>query len=145
MQQEEQGMLDMMANLQQLKAELELQGRNYMSDKVVRGHIVMADLPNMGTSVQCGLRPCIVVSNNKANMYSPNVIVVPLTSRNKKPLPTHYTMQPTRLNGLKVASTALAEQIITLSKTMIKKVVGKVDEEHIDNINHIIKESISLF
>ena len=135
----------MMANLQQLKAELELQGQKFMSDKVSRGDIIMVDLPNMGTSVQCGMRPCIVVSNNKANMYSPNVIVVPLTSRNKKPLPTHYTMQPTRLNGLKVASTALAEQIITLSKTMIKRVVGKVDEEHIDNINRIIKESISLF
>ena len=145
MQQEEQGMLDMMANLQQLKAELEQQGRNYMSDKVVRGQIVMVDLPNMGNSVQCGLRPCIIVSNNRANLYSPNVIVVPLTSRSKKPLPTHYTMQPTRLNGLKTASTALAEQIITLSKDMIKKVIGKVDEEHIDNINHIIKESISLF
>ena len=146
MQQEEQGMLDMMANkLQQLKAELELQGQQYMADKVMRGQIIMADLPCTGTSIQTGLRPCVVISNNKANMYSPNVIVVPLTSKNKKPLPTHYTMQPTRLNGLKVASTALAEQIITLSKTMIKKVVGKVDEEHIDNINHIIKESISLF
>ena len=145
MQQEEQGMLDMMANLQQLKAELELQGQQYMADKVMRGQIIMADLPCTGTSIQTGLRPCVVISNNRANKFSPNVIVVPLTSRNKKPLPTHYTMQPTRLNGLKVASTALAEQIITLSKTMIKKVVGKVDEEHIDNINHIIKESISLF
>ena len=145
MQQEEQGMLDMMANLQQLKAELELQGQQYMADKVMRGQIIMADLPCTGTSIQMGLRPCVVISNNRANKFSPNVIVVPLTSRNKKPLPTHYTMQPTRLNGLKVASTALAEQIITLSKTMIKKVVGKVDEEHIDNINHIIKESISLF
>ena len=139
-------MLDMMANqLKQLKAELELQGQKFMSDKVVRGQIVMVDLPNMGTSVQCGLRPCIVVSNNKANTFSPNVIVVPLTSRNKKPLPTHYTMQPTRNNGLKVSSTALAEQIITLSKTMIKKVVGKVDTEHMEQINRIIKESISLF
>lgn len=136
----------MMANqLKQLKAELELQGQKFMSDKVVRGQIVMVDLPNMGTSVQCGLRPCIVVSNNKANTFSPNVIVVPLTSRNKKPLPTHYTMQPTRNNGLKVSSTALAEQIITLSKTMIKKVVGKVDTEHMEQINRIIKESISLF
>ena len=139
-------MLDMMASqLKQLKAELELQGQKFMSDKVVRGQIVMVDLPNMGTSVQCGLRPCIVVSNNKANTFSPNVIVVPLTSRNKKPLPTHYTMQPTRNNGLKVSSTALAEQIITLSKTMIKKVVGKVDTEHMEQINRIIKESISLF
>ena len=146
MQQEEQGMLNMMASqLKQLKAELEQTGKQFMADKVVRGQIVMVDLPNMGNSVQCGLRPCIIVSNNRANLYSPNVIVVPLTSRSKKPLPTHYTMQPTRLNGLKTASTALAEQIITLSKDMIKKVIGKVDEEHIDNINHIIKESISLF
>ena len=145
MQQEEQGMLDMMANLQQLKAELEQTGKQFMADKVVRGQIVMVDLPNMGNSVQCGLRPCIIVSNNRANLYSPNVIVVPLTSRNKKPLPTHYTMLPSKNNGLKVASTVLAEQILTLSKTMIKRVIGKVEEEHIDNINHIIKESISLF
>ena len=77
MQQEEQGMLDMMANLQQLKAELEQTGKQFMADKVVRGQIVMVDLPNFGGSIQTGLRPCIVVSNNKANMYSPNVIVVP--------------------------------------------------------------------
>lgn len=145
MQQEEQGMLDMMANLQQLKAELELQGQKFMSDKVVRGQIIMADLPCTGTSIQTGLRPCVVISNNRANTFSPNVIVVPLTSKNKKPLPTHYTMLPSKNNGLKVASTVLAEQILTLSKTMIKRVIGKVEEEHIDNINHIIKESISLF
>ena len=145
MQQEEQGMLDMMANLQQLKAELEQTGKQFMADKVVRGQIIMADLPCTGTSIQTGLRPCVVISNNKANTFSPNVIVVPLTSRNKKPLPTHYTMLPSKNNGLKVASTVLAEQILTLSKTMIKRVIGKVEEEHIDNINHIIKESISLF
>ena len=145
MQQEEQGMLDMMANLQQLKAELEQTGKQFMADKVVRGQIVMADLPCTGTSIQTGLRPCVVISNNKDNTFSPNVIVVPLTSRNKKPLPTHYTMLPTKNNGLKVASTVLAEQILTLSKCMIKRVIGKVEEEHIDNINHIIKESISLF
>ena len=145
MQQEEQGMLDMMANLQQLKAELEQTGKQFMADKVMRGQIIMADLPCTGTSIQTGLRPCVVISNNKANTFSPNVIVVPLTSRSKKPLPTHYTMLPSKNNGLKVASTVLAEQILTLSKTMIKRVIGKVEEEHIDNINHIIKESISLF
>ena len=145
MQQEEQGMLDMMANLQQLKAELEQTGKQFMADKVVRGQIIMADLPCTGTSIQTGLRPCVVISNNRANTFSPNVIVVPLTSKNKKPLPTHYTMLPSKNNGLKVASTVLAEQILTLSKTMIKRVIGKVEEEHIDNINHIIKESISLF
>ena len=73
MQQEEQGMLDMMANLQQLKAELEQQGRNYMSDKVVRGHIVMADLPNMGTSVQG-----VIGMNNKLLKGLINAILIEL-------------------------------------------------------------------
>jgi mRNA interferase MazF len=145
LQQEEQGMLDMMANLQQLKAELEQQGRNYMSDKITRGQIVMANLPVMGTSVQHGLRPCIIVSNNKANTYSPNVVLVPLTSRSKKPLPTHYTIVPTLKNGLKVNSTALAEQIITISKSAIQKVIGCVDNSDMIHVNKILKESISLF
>mgnify|MGYP002513201237 CR=1 FL=1 len=83
MQQEEQGMLDMMANLQQLKAELELQGQQYMADKVMRGQIIMADLPCTGTSIQTGLRPCVVISNNRANKFSPNVIVVPLTTQTR--------------------------------------------------------------
>lgn len=139
-------MLDMMANqLKQLKAELELQGQKFMSDKVVRGQIVMVSLPNMGTSVQHGMRPCIIVSNNKANTFSPNVVLVPLTSRSKKPLPTHYTIEPTRNNGLKNNSTALAEQIITISKSAIQKVIGYVDNHDMIHVNKILKESISLF
>ena len=135
----------MASQLQQLKAELEQTGKQFMADKVVRGQIVMVDLPNMGTSVQCGLRPCIIVSNNKANTYSPNVVLVPLTSRSKKPLPTHYTIMPTFKNGLKVNSTALAEQIITISKSAIQKVIGYVDNHDMLCVNKILKESISLF
>jgi mRNA interferase MazF len=139
-------MLDMMASqLQQLKAELEQTGKQFMADKITRGQIVMANLPAMGTSVQHGLRPCIIVSNNKANTYSPNVVLVPLTSRSKKPLPTHYTIMPTLKNGLKVNSTALAEQIITISKSAIQKVIGCVDNSDMIHVNKILKESISLF
>jgi mRNA interferase MazF len=73
------------------------------------------------------------------------VIAVPLTSRNKKDMPTHYALQPSKVNGLKVRSTILAEQILTVSKNAIKRIIGVVEDQHIDNINKIIKESISLF
>ena len=48
--------------------------------KIERGDILIADLGKAsGTSIQSGIRPVIVISNNKANTYSPVVTVVPLT------------------------------------------------------------------
>ena len=47
-----------------------------------RGDILWADLGMFPTtSVQGGVRPVIVVSNNKANTYSSVITVVPMTSR----------------------------------------------------------------
>ena len=36
-----------------------------------------------------GIRPVVIVQNDVANKYSPTVIVVPITSKNKKNIPTH--------------------------------------------------------
>lgn len=132
-----------MKTLEQLKAQL--QAEEMRLQEVKRGQIVMLDLPTVSGSVQNGLRPCVIISNNKANKFSPNVIAVPLTSRNKKDMPTHYALQPSKVNGLKVTSTILAEQILTVSKNAIKRIIGVVEDQHIDNVNKIIKESISLF
>ena len=132
-----------MKTLADLKTKL--QAEEMRLQEVKRGQIVMLDLPTVAGSVQNGLRPCVIISNNKANKFSPNVIAVPLTSRNKKDMPTHYALQPSKVNGLKVTSTILAEQILTVSKNAIKRVIGIVDDQHIDNVNKIIKESISLF
>lgn len=132
-----------MKTLADLKAQL--QAEEMKLQEVKRGQIVMLDLPTVSGSVQNGLRPCVIISNNKANKFSPNVIAVPLTSRNKKDMPTHYALQPSKINGLKVTSTILAEQILTVSKNAIKRVIGVVEDQHIDNVNRIIKESISLF
>lgn len=132
-----------MKTLEQLKAQL--QAEEMRLQEVKRGQIVMLDLPTVSGSVQNGLRPCVIISNNKANKFSPNVIAVPLTSRNKKDMPTHYLLEPSKRNGLRVASTVLAEQILTVSKNAIKRVIGVVEDQHIDNVNKIIKESISLF
>lgn len=54
-----------------------------------RGDVIVAKLPRIGGSVQAGVRPCIVVQNDTGNIYSPVAIVVPLTTENKKRLPTH--------------------------------------------------------
>ena len=132
-----------MKTLAELKAQL--QQEEAKAREIKRGQIIMAELPTVGGSVQNGMRPVMVISNDKANKFSPNIIAVPLTSRDKKHLPTHCKLQPTKKNGLKVASTVLCEQILTLSKDCIKKVIGAVDGEHLPMVDKAIKESISLF
>lgn len=54
--------------------------------KFLRGDIYYANLePHLG-SEQGGIRPVVVVQNNTANCYSPNLIVAPVTSNiGKKP------------------------------------------------------------
>lgn len=68
-----------------------------------------------GSHVQHGHRPCIIVSNNAANTYSPVVTIVPLTSQlRKKRLPTHVTIHSPKLHETGFAA---CEQIITLDKS----------------------------
>ncbi len=55
-------------------------------------------------------RPGIVVSCDELNEYSPSVEVVYLTTKDKKPMPTHVPIL------CKINSTALCETIYTVSK-----------------------------
>ena len=87
-----------------------------------RFEIWLADLPAFDNShVQHGYRPVVVVSNDSANKYSPIITVVPLTSRTKKPLPTHVLLHWS--DGCRT-STALCEQILTIDKNRCRRCIG---------------------
>ena len=113
--------------------------------EIARGMIVMVDLPTGNGSVQGGTRPAVVISNNRGNKFSPVLIVVPLTSRTKKLLPTHHTIEPSMINGLSKTSIVLAEQIITIGKDMVRNIVGTLEEIDINFINHKVMTSLALF
>ena len=99
---------------------------------MIRGEIFMVDLPRTTTSLQSGSRPCVLISNNKANTYSPMVHIIPLTSRNKNNLPTHVEVD--KNCGLLVTSIALCEQSMLIPKEYIKEKVGKCDSNTIKKI-----------
>ena len=114
--------------------------------EIARGMIVMVDLPLGNNSVQGGTRPAVVISNDKGNKFSPVLIVVPLTSRmDKKYMPTHHTIEPSMINGLSKTSIALAEQIITVGKDMVRNIVGTLEEMDVNFINHKVMTSLALF
>ena len=113
--------------------------------EIARGMIVMVDLPLGNGSVQGGTRPAVVISNDRGNKFSPVLIVVPLTSRVKKYMPTHHTIEPSTINGLTKTSIALAEQIITVGKDMVRNIVGTLDEIDINFVNRKVMTSLALF
>lgn len=86
---------------------------------VRRGDIIYCDLGLRNGSVQSGIRPCVVVSNDINNIYSTVYIVVPLTSQRKKDLPTHVEIADN--------SYALCEQVTTVSEQQILRKKGYVN------------------
>ena len=113
--------------------------------EITRGTIIMVDLPLGNGSVQGGTRPAVVISNDRGNKFSPVLIVVPLTSRVKKYMPTHHTIEPSMINGLSKTSIVLAEQIITVGKDMVRNIVGTLEEIDINFINRKVMTSLALF
>ena len=94
-----------------------------------RGDIYYVDFgDDYNSSKQCGIRPAVVVSNNKANTFSPIITVVPLTSKihKKRTLPTHVMVPPSVCSGLERSSMALAEQVETIDKSQLREHKGSI-------------------
>ena len=105
--------------------------------------VYMADLPDVGGSIQNGYRPVIVIQNDVGNANSTTVIVVPLTSKLKRNMPTHVYIKSG--DGLKKQSVALCEQIMTISKSWLCHYVTRIeDTETIDKLHQAIKVSLGM-
>lgn len=96
-----------------------------------RGDIYFVDFgENHNSYKQSGIRPAVIVSNNKANTSSPVITVVPFTARvwKKKYLPTHVQIPLKKSSGLNKPSMALAEQVETLDKKYLGERIGEISD-----------------
>ena len=89
-----------------------------------RLEIYYASLEKKQGSVQHGFRPVLIVQNDIGNFYSEAIIVVPLTTSQKKELPTHVVIG--QEEGLTERSTVLCEQITTISLYQLEEKIGEV-------------------
>ena len=97
-----------------------------------RGDVYYVDFGmNIDTRKQSGIRPAVIVSNNKANEHSPVITVVPLTSKvhKKQFLPTHVYIPVTAGCGLSRGSLALAEQVETVDKDRLLEKKGYISSD----------------
>lgn len=109
-----------------------------------RMEIYMTNLPHIEGSIQHGYRPVLVIQNDTGNINSSTTIVVALTSKVKRWLPTHVVIRPAS-SGLPRTSLALCEQIITIPQAALENKVGEVkDEECIQRIHEALRISIGI-
>ena len=86
-----------------------------------------ADLPFLkGSTLKCGRRPVVIVSDDQSIENNSFVSVVPLTKNlESRQLPTHVLLCSRYLDH---PSRALCEQVTTLDKTRLVRRIGYVED-----------------
>lgn len=109
-----------------------------------RGEIYFADLDPHYGSEQGGKRPVIVIQNNTGNKFASTVIVAAVTSKvSKKPnQPTHVLIEQNP--AFSRPSVVLLEQIFTIDKERIQRLLGQTTPDEMYQINEALMNSLDL-
>lgn len=112
--------------------------------KINRGDIIIADFEPVKGSEQGGIRPALVIQNNHGNLYSPTTIVASITSKKfVKHFPTNVFLSKED-SKLKIDSTIMLNQIRTIDKSRIKKIISRLNPYLIFQVDLAIKISLGL-
>ena len=97
--------------------------------------IVLVNLdPTVGSEIK-KTRPCVIVSPNEMNDHLRTVVVAPMTTRSK-PYPTRIEVNHNHQTGWVVI-----DQIRTIDKRRIIKVLGKLTAREVSYCKAILKET----
>lgn len=117
------------------------------NNQIRRGEIWYANLNTQGnTRLQGGLRPIVIISNQKCNNMSPVITVVALTSNVSKAmakkLPTQVFIS--KDCGLEVDSIALCEQPRSIDKSQLINKVCEIDSDTMEQIEKALMVQLAI-
>ncbi len=103
----------------------------------------MVDLEPVKGSEMSKKRPCVVVSNDVANRYSPVVTVVAVTSQTpRKPYP--FIVEIPESAKMPKKSWVTCAHIRTVDKTRLNRLLTKLDSPTIEKINEALLEQLGI-
>lgn len=109
---------------------------------VKRGDVYYCNLSPIVGSEQGGVRPVVIVQNDKGNKYSNTVIIAPISKKmSKPPIPTHVIFSSEHLSYI---SMILLEQIRTVDKSRLEQWICSLDENTMKQIDHALCISLNL-
>lgn len=97
--------------------------------------IVLVNLdPTIGSEMK-KTRPCVVISPNEMNKFLETIVIAPMTSSSRK--------YPTRaeINHEKKKGWIVLDQIRTVDRRRIFKILGRMNEKEILKVKAILKET----
>jgi mRNA interferase MazF len=98
--------------------------------------IILVNLdPTIGSEIK-KTRPCVVISPDEMNIYLRTAIVAPMTTTSKK-YPTRIEVKHDGRMGWLVI-----DQIRTIDKQRIIKVLGRLSKPEIKELKLVIKETL---
>jgi len=111
---------------------------------IKRGDIYLAALdPSIGKEIS-KTRPVVIVSNDKNNEFSGTVTILPITSKSLGKIYPFEILLTSGTGNLSKESKVKADQIRTLDKIRLVKLIGTLEKREIDKINRAIKIHLAL-
>ncbi len=97
--------------------------------------IILVNLdPTIGSEIK-KTRPCVIVSPNEMNKYLRTIVVAPMTTKSKR-YPTRVEIKHENKIGWIVI-----DQIRTIDKRRIVKVMGRLSQPEIKEVKSVIRET----
>ena len=112
------------------------------NESIKRGDIYYANLNPIVGSEQGGVRPVIVLQNDKFIEASPTTIVAAITSKlAKAKMQTHVAITA---KELPMESVVLLEQIRTIDKSRLEEYIGHLDQTAMEAVDRAIVLSFGI-
>lgn len=97
-------------------------------------------------------RPCVIVSNNRINYKSSNIIIVPLSkeikykdnSTSELKYEWHYVLKQSKYPTLNYDSAIQCEDIRCISKARVGKYICQVNTDDLNEIRKRIKKALQI-
>lgn len=110
---------------------------------IKRGEIYWVNLdPTVGAEIR-KTRPGLVVSNDTNNLYAGTITLLPLTSQVGRVYPFEVLLKPGTF-GNREATKAKANQIRTVDKQRLGKLIGIVTDEIMKEVDDAVRLHLNL-
>ena len=109
-----------------------------------RGEIYLVSFdPTVGSEIR-KTRPALVLQNDIANEYSPITIVAAITSKIETKVRPTSVLVGGENTGLNITSVILLNQVRSIDKSRLIKLLGRVDEQTLKRVCRSIMVSFGL-
>ena len=111
---------------------------------IKRGEIYLAALdPTLGREIS-KTRPVVIVSNDKNNVFSGTVTILPISSQNLDKVYPFEALLPKGIGNLPKDSKAKADQIRTIDRARIVKHIGALGGAEMKDIEKALRLHLDL-